>query len=73
MSNAIVEESQQHAVAKKQLYLQRVNQLYTDIRNWLQDEPLILEPGEIDVIEALGQYKAPRHWGHTMGLLLLWD
>jgi hypothetical protein len=51
---------EQHADAKKQIYLQRVNQLYTNINHWLQDEPLILENGEIDVIEALGHYQAPR-------------
>jgi len=56
--NTIVEGP--HALAKKQLYLQRLNQFYTDIRNWLQDEPLIVEPGETDMIEALGQYKAPQ-------------
>lgn len=56
--NMVVE--QQNAEAKKHLYLQRVNQLYAKIGNWLQDEPLILENGEIEVIEALGKYKAPQ-------------
>ena len=58
--NMIVEEQQHNTQAKKQIYLQRVNQLYANIRNWLQDEPLILEEGELNVIEALGHYKAPR-------------
>lgn len=58
----IVEEqdAQQDADVKKHIYLQRVNQLYANIRNWLQDEPLILENSEIEVIEALGKYKAPQ-------------
>jgi hypothetical protein len=43
----IVEEPQQDAEAKKQIYLQRINQLYTDINHWLQDEPLVLENGEL--------------------------
>jgi hypothetical protein len=56
--NTVVE--QQNAEAKKHLYLQRINQLYAKIGNWLQDEPLILENGKIEVIEALGKYKAPQ-------------
>ncbi|KHD07324.1 hypothetical protein PN36_18065 [Candidatus Thiomargarita nelsonii] len=51
---------QQDAEMKKQIYLRRINQLYTKIRNWLQDEPLILENGNIEVVEALGLYQAPR-------------
>ncbi len=50
---------QQDTEPKKYLYLQRVNQLYTEIRNWLQDEPLILEDGEIQLVEAMGQYQVP--------------
>jgi hypothetical protein len=56
----ILEQPQQNGVeAETQLYLLRINQLYTNIQNWLQDEPLVLENGEIEVIEALGQYQAP--------------
>jgi hypothetical protein len=51
--NTIIEKPQQ-------IYLQRITQLYSDIKTWLQDEPLIVENGEIEVIEALGRYKAPR-------------
>lgn len=59
--DAMVEKSQQNEnQIKTQLYLQRVNQLYTNIQNWLQNEPLVLENREIDVIEALGQYQAPQ-------------
>lgn len=57
----IVEEStKQDAEAKKQIYLQRVNQFYADLKNWLQDEAFILEEDHVDVIEALGEYQAPR-------------
>ncbi len=45
---------------KKQIYLHRINQLYTNIKNWLQDEPLILEENNIEVVEALGLYQAPQ-------------
>jgi len=48
MSNAVAEQQPEVVEDKKQIYLQRVNQLYTDIRNWLQDEPLVLENGSID-------------------------
>jgi hypothetical protein len=48
--DAYLEKPQQeNAKAKTQLYLQHVNQLYTNIQNWLQDEPLVLENGKIDV------------------------
>lgn len=33
---------------------------FTNINDWLQDEPLIPVSGEIDVTEALGHYQAPR-------------
>ncbi|MDM8557939.1 hypothetical protein [Candidatus Parabeggiatoa sp. HSG14] len=57
----IVEESpKQDVEAKKQIYLQRVNKLYADVKNWLQDEPFVLEEGNVDVIETLGEYQAPR-------------
>ena len=51
---------EQNPESKKQTYVQRVNQLYAKMRNWLQDEPLILENANMDVIEALGHYKASR-------------
>ena len=44
---------------KKPSYLLRVNQLYSEIRKWLQDEPLLLESKDMDIIEALGHYKVP--------------
>ena len=47
----------EHTEQKKQLYLQRVNQLYDDINIWLKDEQLIVVPKEFEVIEALGRYK----------------
>jgi len=40
------------AEIKKQIYLLRISQLYTNIRNWLQDEPLISEDSNIEVVEA---------------------
>jgi len=51
------------SLAKKQIYLQRVNKLYADIKNWLQDEPFVDEPfvleeNNINVVEILGKYQA---------------
>jgi hypothetical protein len=57
--NAIVEPSNV-AEQKKQIYLHRVNQLYTQIRFCLQNKPLILENYEVDIIETLGHYKVPK-------------
>jgi len=51
---------EQNPESKKRAYVRRVNQLHTEMRNWLQDEPLILENANMDVIEALGHYKASR-------------
>ncbi|HAI68480.1 MAG TPA: hypothetical protein DCM38_03470 [Gammaproteobacteria bacterium] len=53
-------EEQQNAELKQQIYLQRVNQLHTHIINWLQDEPFILEKGNMTVQSALGDYQAAR-------------
>jgi len=39
----IMAEIQQNAESKQQIYSQRVNQLHTNMRNWLEGEPLILE------------------------------
>ena len=44
----------------QQIYLQRVNQLHTNMKNWLQNEPFILENDNIEVMEALGHYQAVR-------------
>ncbi len=57
--NAIVEQTNV-TEEKKQIYLQRVNQLYTKIRYCLQNKPLTLESDKIDIIEALGHYQAPK-------------
>lgn len=57
--NAIVEQPNL-TEEKKQTYLKRVNQLYSKIRDCLQNQPLILETDEIDIIEALGHYKVPK-------------
>jgi hypothetical protein len=53
-------KEQQDAESKQQIYLQRVNQLHTQIRNWLQDEPFILEKGNMTVQSASGDYEAVR-------------
>jgi len=53
-------KNQQHTELKQQIYLQRVNQLHVKIRNWLQDKPLILENSNMEVVEPLWHYKAPR-------------
>ncbi len=53
-------KNQQHTELKQQIYLQRVNQIHAKIRNWLQDKPLILENSNMEVVEALWHYKAPR-------------
>jgi len=55
--NAIEQQQPEIVEEKKQIYLQRVNKLYTEIKKWLKDESLVLEDGEIDIIEALGHYK----------------
>jgi len=49
--------AQEEIERKKQLYLQRVNQLYDHIQDWLKDEKLVLVPTEFDIVDALGTYK----------------
>ena len=59
--NAMPIESQpKTAETQKQIYLQHVTQLYTDIRNWLQAEPFYLKNTEIEIQEVLGRYPVPQ-------------
>ncbi len=59
--NAMPMESQQKtAETQKQVYLQHVTQLYTDISDWLQSEPLCLKNTEIEIQEVLGRYSVPQ-------------
>lgn len=51
------QQSHKNTESKQQIYLQRINQLHTNIKNWLQDEPFILETRNIDIREALGNYQ----------------
>jgi hypothetical protein len=54
-------ESQQTTVeTQKNIYLQRVNQLYTQVKNWLQSEPVHLKNTEIEIQEVLGCYSVPQ-------------
>jgi len=59
--NAITMESEQKtAETQKQIYLQHFAQLYTDISDWLQPEPLCLKNTEIEIQEVLGHYPVPQ-------------
>jgi len=51
------EVTAEQAEQKKQLYLQRVNQLYDDIKVWLKDEQLIVVPKAFEIVEVLGCYQ----------------
>lgn len=42
---------------KKNIYLQRVNQLYDDIKVWLKDEKLLVVPKTFEIVEVLGRYQ----------------
>jgi len=44
---------------KKQVYLQRIHELYRDLRTWLKDLPLQVEESETGIHEALGRYQVP--------------
>jgi len=46
------------AEQRKQLYLQRVNQLYDDIKIWLKDEQLVVVSKEFEIVELLGHYQS---------------
>jgi hypothetical protein len=44
----------------KELYLVRVNHLFDEVNTWLQNEPLQIEPHEIEIGEELtGDYLVP--------------
>jgi hypothetical protein len=43
---------------KKQIYLQRVNQLYENIKIWLKDEKLVIVPKTFEIVEVLGRYQS---------------
>jgi len=52
------EDKREQIEQKKQLYLQRVNQLYTNVKGWLKDEKLILVFADLEIIDALGSYES---------------
>lgn len=54
-----IESQQKLAETQKQSYLRHVSQLYTNIRDWLQAEPLFLKNTEIEIQEVLGHYPVP--------------
>ncbi|GEM_PF-309948 len=46
---------------QQQVYLQRVNQLYANIQDWLREEPLVVTGSDLEIEEALGGcYLVPR-------------
>jgi hypothetical protein len=45
---------------QQQLYLQRVLQLYANIKDWLQDQPLRLSTNDLEIEEVLGCYHVPK-------------
>ncbi len=45
---------------QKQTYLQRVNQLYANIQNWLRNEPLVVTRSDLEIEEVLGRYHVPK-------------
>jgi hypothetical protein len=52
------EDKREQIEQKKQLYLQRVEQLYANIKDWLKDEQLVLVPTDLEIIDTLGSYKS---------------
>jgi hypothetical protein len=46
--------------SQKQRYLQRVNQLYTNIQHWLQNQPLRIHVSDLEIEEVLGRYHVPQ-------------
>jgi len=53
---SVTEDKRKQLEQKKKLYLQRVNQLFTDIQAWLQDEKLIAVLTELEIVDTLGNY-----------------
>jgi len=59
--NAMPTGSQQKtAEIQKQVYLQHVTQLYSEINDWLQQGTLCLKNTEIEIQEVLGHYSVPQ-------------
>jgi len=54
---SMINTEHESAKYKTQLYLQRVNNLYKDIQDWLEDEELIVVPKNFEIGEALGTYQ----------------
>ncbi len=46
--------------SQKGRYLQRVNQLYTNIQHWLQNQPLQIHVSDLEIEEVLGRYQVPQ-------------
>jgi hypothetical protein len=45
---------------QQQLYLQRVLQLYANIKDWLQDKALLVSTNDLEIEEVLGCYHVPK-------------
>ncbi len=59
MATLEVEELSQNVEAQKHLYLQRVNQFYNEIQNWLKDENWVFVTQPTEIYEELGNYVVP--------------
>jgi len=56
----LIEEPQSMAIAEqKRVYLQRVNQLYQNIQDWLKNDDLVCTQSEVEIAETLGEYVVP--------------
>jgi len=53
-------EEYQLAEQKKQVYLNRVNQLFGHIKNWLKEESVAVKQQDIEIVEKFtGHYTVP--------------
>ncbi len=56
----LIEEPQSITIEEsKRVYLQRVNQLYQNIQDWLKNDDLVRTQSKIEIAETLGEYVVP--------------
>jgi len=56
----LIAEPQSIAIAEqKRVYLQRVNQLYQNIQDWLKNNDLVCTQSVVEIAETLGEYLVP--------------
>ena len=55
----MIEKLPQNIETRKNFYLQRVNQFYANIQNWLKDENLTFSVKPTEIYEELGHYIVP--------------